>query len=73
MSDGIERVALSDLDGGERVTLFESEPHTVRLSLAAGEGVPAHQHPERRIVFHQLSGELDLHLARSGRCRPIRR
>lgn len=62
MSDDAELVALADLDGGERATLFEGEPHTVRLSLAADEGVPAHRHPEREIVFHQLSGELDLHL-----------
>lgn len=57
-----ERVALDDLDGEGRAALFEGEPHTVRLALAADEGVPAHQHPEREIVFHQLSGELDLHL-----------
>ncbi|WP_018258758.1 cupin domain-containing protein [Halomicrobium katesii] len=60
MSD-TELVSLDDLDDG-RATLFEHEPHTVRLSLAADEGVPVHQHPDRQIVFHQLSGELDLHL-----------
>lgn len=62
MSAGTERVDLGDLDGGGRATLFEGEPHTVRLALAAGEEVPPHQHPEREIVFHQLSGELELHL-----------
>ncbi|NLV10276.1 MULTISPECIES: cupin domain-containing protein [Halomicrobium] len=61
MSD-TELVSLDDLDDDGRATLFEHEPHTVRLSLAADEGVPAHQHPDRQIVFHQLSGELDLHL-----------
>jgi len=57
---GVERVTLDDLDGGDRAALFEGEPHTVRLALAAGDEVPAHQHPDRQIVFHQLTGELDL-------------
>ena len=59
---GTELVDLNELEGEGRAALFEGEPHTVRLSLAADEGVPAHQHPDREIVFHQLSGELDLHL-----------
>jgi len=62
MSDGVERVDLTDLDGDGRAALFEREPHTGRLALAAGEEIPAHQHPERQIVFHQLAGELDLRL-----------
>lgn len=59
---GVERVDLTGFEGEGRATLFEGEPHTVRLSLAAGDGVPAHEHPDREIVFHQLAGELDLHL-----------
>lgn len=62
MSDDTELVDLAEVGDDGRATLFDREPHTVRLSLAAGEGVPAHQHPDRQIVFHQLDGELDLHL-----------
>lgn len=59
---GLEAVSLSDLGESGRATLFEQEPQTVRLALDAGEEVPAHRHPDRDIVFHLLSGELDLAL-----------
>lgn len=62
MSGDTELVDLSDFEGEGRATLFEGDPHTVRLSLAAGDDVPAHQHPDRQIVFHQIEGELELHL-----------
>ncbi|MFB6073190.1 MAG: cupin domain-containing protein [Halobacterium sp.] len=38
------------------------EPRTVRLSLPAGDAVPTHQHPDRLVVCHVVSGELDLRL-----------
>lgn len=57
---GLEEASLPDLPESGRVTLFEREPQTVRLALDAGETVPAHRHPDRNIVFHLLSGELDL-------------
>lgn len=49
-------------DGGDRSVLFGGEPRTVRLSLSAGERVPAHDHPNRQILFHVLSGEIALDL-----------
>jgi len=60
---GLERASLPDLDDAGRATLFEGEPKTVRLALAAGESIPAHQHPGRDIVFHVLSGRMELTLA----------
>lgn len=57
-----ERVSLAaDPESGRRA-LFEAEPKTVRVTLTAGEAVPAHQHPERDIVFHLRSGDLELRL-----------
>lgn len=43
----------------ERSILFES-PRTVRLSLAAGESVPTHQHPEATVIFAVHEGTCDL-------------
>ena len=60
---GLERASLPELDDEGRATLFEGEPRTVRLALEAGESIPAHQHPGRDIVFHVLSGQMELTLA----------
>jgi quercetin dioxygenase-like cupin family protein len=57
-----ERVRLPDVDGEGRGVLFEGEPRTVRLALAAGETVPAHRHPGRGIVCHVVEGELAMTL-----------
>jgi quercetin dioxygenase-like cupin family protein len=57
-----DTVHLPDLDGDGRGVLFDGEPRTVRLALDAGDGVPAHRHPDRDIVLHLLSGRLDLQL-----------
>jgi len=52
---------LSELDGQPHANVFpESEPKTVRLTLAADEEVPAHSHPEREIVLYLLDGALEL-------------
>lgn len=61
MSPTITRLA--DLEGAPHATLFpDVEPKTIRLTLAAGEAVAPHAHPERRIVCHLLEGAMDLAL-----------
>jgi len=57
-----ERVTLDELDGQPHAHCFEAEPMTVRLSLDAGDSVPAHQHPDRRIVLHLVEGALSVTL-----------
>lgn len=57
-----EVVDLDTLDEDGRTALFDGEPHTVRLTLSAGEAIPAHRHPDRQIVLVLRSGALDLHL-----------
>ena len=57
-----ERRRLDELEATPHATVFEGEPRTVRLELAAGEGVPEHRHPEREIVLHLLEGELTVTL-----------
>ncbi|SEV87197.1 cupin domain-containing protein [Halobacterium jilantaiense] len=56
-------VSLDDLDGDPHAAVFPGEePKTVRLTLDAGESVPAHQHPGRTVVCHVLSGEVEMAL-----------
>lgn len=50
---------LATLADDERGVLFES-PRTVRLSLAAGESAPTHQHPEATVIFAVHEGRCDL-------------
>ncbi len=57
----VERATV-DADEAGRQSLFEGEPRTVLLSLAAEERVPPHSHPERAVVFQVLSGEIELTL-----------
>jgi quercetin dioxygenase-like cupin family protein len=57
-----ERVSLSTLDGDGRTPVFEGDPRTVRLALAAGESVPPHRHPGQQILFSVHEGEFDLDL-----------
>ncbi|WP_101297986.1 cupin domain-containing protein [Halegenticoccus soli] len=58
-----ETVSLDDLEAEPHAVVFpDAEPRTVRLRLAAGERVPAHRHPGRRVVLHVLSGRLALDL-----------
>ena len=57
----MERATADATDAG-RQSLFEGEPRTVVLSLAADERVPAHSHPERAVVFHVLDGDIELTL-----------
>ncbi|MHC3378171.1 cupin domain-containing protein [Haloarcula sp. H-GB5] len=51
-----------DGDGDGRTKLFDGEPKTIRLTLDAGESIPAHKHPGRDIVFLLRSGAVDLTL-----------
>ncbi|UPV75341.1 cupin domain-containing protein [Halorussus limi] len=58
-----ETVALDDLTERPREVAFPgAEPKTVRLSLDAGEDVPAHRHPEREIVVYLVAGRLDVRI-----------
>jgi quercetin dioxygenase-like cupin family protein len=44
------------------VELFEAEPRTVQLRLAADQRIPAHTHPGTDVVLYLVSGRLDLTL-----------
>ncbi|WP_201293020.1 cupin domain-containing protein [Halobacterium bonnevillei] len=59
-------VEVTDLDALEETThaeVFETTPpRTVRLSLDAGDSVPAHQHPESHVVIYVRTGALELTL-----------
>ncbi|ELZ16435.1 cupin [Haloterrigena salina JCM 13891] len=57
-----ERRRLDDLVATPHAHVFDGEPRTVRLELAAGESVPAHRHSERTIVCHVLEGTLEMGL-----------
>ena len=57
-----EHVVLDDLEGRPHAHCFEAEPTTIRLTLAEGESVPAHRHPDRRIVLYVVEGELSVTL-----------
>lgn len=60
-------VSLDDLEGEPHAAVFPGEePKTVRLTLDAGESVPAHQHPGRTVVCHVLSGEVEMALGDDG-------
>ena len=55
--------ALDDLDGEPHANPFpDSEPKTVRLTLAEGDRIPPHRHPDRDIVCHVTSGRIELTL-----------
>lgn len=54
---------LSDVEETPHANLFpDAEPKTIRLSLAAGDRVPTHRHPDRRIVLHLFEGTIELTL-----------
>jgi len=57
--------ALDDLDGEPHANAFPgAEPKTIRLTLAAGEEVPPHDHPDREIVLYLVEGEIELTLGK---------
>lgn len=54
---------LPELEASPHANVFpDAEPKTVKLSLDAGERVPAHDHPDREIVLYLLDGALRLEL-----------
>jgi quercetin dioxygenase-like cupin family protein len=54
-------VHLPDTDASPLRGLFEDEePRTNLLELAAGEHVPDHRHPDRRILFYVIEGDITL-------------
>lgn len=58
-----EHASLDDLTATPQARPFDSgEPHVVRLALSAGERVPEHTHPERRIVLFLREGRLEVDL-----------
>jgi len=57
----VETASLEDLTETPREVAFPgSEPKILRLTLDAGEEVPAHSHPDREIVIYAVSGRLDV-------------
>lgn len=55
--------SLAALDGTPTANVFPgAEPKTIRLTLAAGEEVPAHRHPGREIVLYLVDGRIELRL-----------
>lgn len=57
----VDRVQVSKLDGEPHTEVFPGEtPKTIRLSLDSDERVPAHDHPEHVVLFHVLSGAIDV-------------
>jgi quercetin dioxygenase-like cupin family protein len=58
-----ERTTLADLTDRPHAEVFETpRPRTVRLSLDADERIPRHTHEDSNVVFHLLSGRLELTL-----------
>lgn len=54
---------LDELDGKPHANVFpDAEPETIRLTLDAGEAVPAHSHPDREIVLYLTEGRIELAL-----------
>lgn len=55
--------SIDDLEGEPHANVFpESEPKTIRLTLAEDERVDPHRHPGRDIVLHLLEGRIELDL-----------
>ncbi|WP_066411196.1 cupin domain-containing protein [Halorubrum aethiopicum] len=53
--------SLAELDGTPHAAVFPgTEPKTVRLRLDAGESVPAHTHPDRRVLLYVVDGVVEL-------------
>jgi len=58
-----EIVSIGDLEGTPHANVFpDAEPKTIRLTLDAGEKVPAHDHPDREIVLYLIEGAIELTL-----------
>ncbi|SFC43808.1 Cupin domain-containing protein [Halobiforma haloterrestris] len=57
-----ERTSLESLTDTPHAVAFDDEPRTVRLELEADQRIPEHRHPESHVLFHVLSGAVDLDL-----------
>lgn len=58
-----ELTSLPDLTETPHAEVFDDgEPRAVRLQLEADERIPEHRHPESDVIFHLLSGSLELSL-----------
>jgi len=53
---------LADLSGEPHATVFADAPRTVRLSLAAGESLPEHDHPGVDVLLVGLEGHLTVEI-----------
>lgn len=54
---------LAELEGEPHANVFAgAEPKTIRLTLAEGEAVAPHAHPDREIVFYLVEGRVELRL-----------
>lgn len=57
------RHALDELEGRPHANVFpDAEPKTIRLTLAAGEEIAPHSHPDRDIVVYLVEGAIELAL-----------
>lgn len=55
--------SLDELEASPHANVFpDAEPKTIRLTLAAGESVPPHDHPDREIVLYVIEGTIELRL-----------
>jgi quercetin dioxygenase-like cupin family protein len=55
--------SLPALEATPHANVFpDYEPKTIRLELEAGEGVPAHTHPDREVVLYVVAGRVELSL-----------
>jgi len=58
-----DHASLDDLTATPHARPFDAgEPTIIRLALSAGERVPEHTHPERRIVLFLRKGRLEVDL-----------
>jgi mannose-6-phosphate isomerase-like protein (cupin superfamily) len=53
-----EVVRVDDATGAPHAELFAERPRVVRLSLAAGEGVAPHSHPDNNVLLYVIEGRL---------------
>jgi quercetin dioxygenase-like cupin family protein len=58
-----EHVSLADPTEEPHAELFETpQPRAVRLSLDAGQSMPAHTHPESDVLLHVVEGSITVAL-----------
>lgn len=55
-------VSVPELTDAPHATVFESDPHVVRLALDPDQRLPAHRHPGETVLFHVVEGRVELTL-----------